>query len=249
MADIIYQPKGKAGEYAGYAFNLFVGCSHLCSYCYCKSGILAKALGGNHPTLKKCFGGRKDIAVQWFKIEIEQFRTVILANGGEIFSSFTTDPMQPETIDLTMECAKIAVEAGIKVVLLTKAAGWSIDPFIAAHPESFKIGFTLTGHDEMEPGASPNAERIQKMKEVHELGVGTFASIEPIIDFASSLEMIKQAAPYCDEFKLGLMSGFPAPVYNLSEGLNFLTEVEVLQAEFGFELMLKDSIKKFVGID
>ena len=51
----IYSPKGKAGEYAEYACNFYVGCSNGCEYCYCKKGILAATMGGNSPTLKKCF--------------------------------------------------------------------------------------------------------------------------------------------------------------------------------------------------
>jgi hypothetical protein len=30
----IYQPSGKAAEYAGYACNFYVGCSCGCTYCY-----------------------------------------------------------------------------------------------------------------------------------------------------------------------------------------------------------------------
>ena len=51
----IYCPTGKAGEYATYACNFFVGCSNGCEYCYLKKGIGAKVLGIDHPELKKCF--------------------------------------------------------------------------------------------------------------------------------------------------------------------------------------------------
>lgn len=41
----IYQPKGKAGEYAKYAVNFYVGCSNDCDYCedvkvYWKDSVL-----------------------------------------------------------------------------------------------------------------------------------------------------------------------------------------------------------------
>ena len=31
---MIYKPKGRAGEYADWAANLYLGCSHHCRYCY-----------------------------------------------------------------------------------------------------------------------------------------------------------------------------------------------------------------------
>ena len=34
IVSTIYQPKGKAGEYAKYAYNVYTGCDHGCTYCY-----------------------------------------------------------------------------------------------------------------------------------------------------------------------------------------------------------------------
>ncbi len=32
---LIYVPKGRAREYSPLALNLYRGCEHRCSYCYC----------------------------------------------------------------------------------------------------------------------------------------------------------------------------------------------------------------------
>lgn len=69
------------------------------------------------------------------------------------------------------------------------------------------VGFTLTGHDELEPNASTNDERIEAMRKLHDAGFKTFASIEPIINFADSVDMISATIGYCDLYKIGLMSG------------------------------------------
>ncbi len=61
----IYNPSGKAGEYSYWACNFYVGCSNGCAYCYLKKGRGAKILGGDCPTLKKCFKDESD-AIQVF---------------------------------------------------------------------------------------------------------------------------------------------------------------------------------------
>ena len=69
------------------------------------------------------------------------------------------------------------------------------------------FGWTLTGHDELEPSADPNVFRLQTMKRMSQDGFKTWASIEPVIDFPSSLDMIYQALNAgCQHFKIGLLT-------------------------------------------
>lgn len=69
------------------------------------------------------------------------------------------------------------------------------------------FGWTLTGHDELEPNASPNVERIATMKRMSDGGYHTWASIEPVIDFPSALDMVYQAVNAgCQHFKIGLLT-------------------------------------------
>jgi hypothetical protein len=71
----------------------------------------------------------------------------------------------------------------------------------------YAFGFTLTGHDELEKGAATNSDRIRAMKLLSMEGFKTWASIEPIIDFENSYNMIVQTVGFCDLYKIGLMSG------------------------------------------
>ena len=73
-------------------------------------------------------------------------------------------------------------------------------------------GFTLTGRDDLEPGASTNDERISTMALCNAYGFHTFASIEPIVELSSSEKVMEKALPYCHLFKVGLMSGGVKPV-------------------------------------
>jgi len=211
MGKAIYRPAGKAGEYAEYACNFYNGCSNGCEYCYCKKGVLAKQLGGDTPTLKKCFQN-EDHALAVFTKELYENLQELQQHG--LFFSFTTDPMLPETKWLTWSAIATAAREGVRSKILTKRADFA-DAMLMLNPADriqeytkyMAIGFTLTGHDEMEPNASTNAERIEAMKKLHEAGFKTFASIEPIIDIQSAFSMIFDTAGFCNLYKIGLMSG------------------------------------------
>ena len=176
----LYQPAGKAGEYAKWGCNFHVGCSNDCTYCYCKKGVLANAMGKKTATLKKCFKDDVD-AMRVFVKELEANLDELREHG--LFFSFTTDPMLPENMALTNWAAGIAVHKyGVPVKILTKCAGWvddllywldnsNSDNAEKEWRKNFAFGFTLTGHDELEPGASTNAERIEAMRKLHDAGL------------------------------------------------------------------------------
>ena len=68
----IYLPNGKAGEYAKWACNFYIGCSNNCDYCYCKRGVLSKTLGKPYTELKKAFKDEQD-AFDRFKANVAKY--------------------------------------------------------------------------------------------------------------------------------------------------------------------------------
>lgn len=202
----IYSPKGKAGEYAKYACNFYVGCSNDCSYCYCKRGLLGHAMGAPIATLKKCFKGEQDAIAEFCKELVSNLKE--LQQHG-LFFTFTSDPWLPETKALTIEAVSFAISWEIPCQILTKRADFlqDIPESWLQHKPYIAFGFTITGHDELEPGASTNAERIEAMKKLHEMGFKTFASIEPVISIEASSRMIVETLGHCDLYKIGLLSG------------------------------------------
>ena len=110
------------------------------------------------------------------------------------------------------------------------------------------IGVTLTGHDELEPGASQTHQRIRLLKRSNELGFKTFASIEPIIDFDSSFRMICDSYLFCDLYKIGLKSG---EKYSKQELIYFIEGVNGLchKKAANIPVYFKDSLLKAAGID
>lgn len=247
----IYQPAGKAAEYAQWACNFYVGCSNGCTYCYLKKGRGAAILGGDVPTLKKCFRDETH-ALEVFEKELKANLPKLQRHG--LFFSFTTDPMLENTAFLTLIATLMCVGVQVPVKILTKCSrGYDV---FKAFIESVKFksrmsliafGFTLTGHDELETGASTNAERIESMKKLHDAGFKTWASIEPIIDFETSYNMILATRDFCDLYKIGLQSG-----YKCQNGVEKERMIRLIDKTIDHALTpiyFKDSLLKAAGIE
>lgn len=241
----LYNPSGKAGEYSNWACNFYTGCSNNCDYCYCKLGVLSR-LWHEVPVLKVCFKDDDD-AINLFLIEVLKNISELRKLG--VFFSFTTDPMLPETIELTFKAINTLITNDIPVKVLTKRADW-VDSFLskqgilvnngkAIRKHKVAFGFTLTGHDELEVNASTNIERIAAMNKFHLSGFRTFASIEPIVDFNSSLEVIKRTLGYCDLYMVGLMS---RKKYDLVDTQTFVEKLNELPG--APKIYLKESLQK-----
>lgn len=245
----IYNPSGKAGEYSYWACNFYKGCSNGCTYCYLKKGVLNHALGGDKPELKQCFKDEKN-ALEVFEKELMQNLAELQKHG--LFFSFTTDPMLKETIYLTLAATAIAIRNNVPVKILTKNADflnynvWVV-PFPKLSSEDIKLisfGLTLTGHDDLEPNASTNVERINAAYKLKQAGFKIFFSIEPIVDFMSSWRMICDSYMYCDLFKIGLMSG---KKYDKKELISFIKDVNLL-CQNNTLIYWKDTLLQQAGI-
>jgi len=214
---ILSRPKGNAEEYGRWSVNPYIGCSHGCLYCYLKKGPSGAYLGQDAPVLKKGVVNEEH-AYHLAMTEIYANYEEIIRDGG-LFMTFTSDPCVWETRDIFFGIAlESARDLRIPVMILTKSADfisyWKyvdiasgmLDRNGMVKPR-LSFGWTLTGHDELEPNASPNAKRINAMRLVSANGLKTWASIEPVIDFPSSLDMIYQALNAgCQHFKIGLLT-------------------------------------------
>lgn len=254
---ILSKPKNNAKEYGRWAVNPYLGCTHECSYCYLKEGVWKNTLGGNMPVLKKGLVS-KHHAYHVAMAEILENREQIIRDGG-LFMTFTSDPCNRETRELFFSIIDSCIgyvhtpkDEVIPVMLLTKDATfvddadsvprdrpWNADlipwntTFGLRSPEVLSdrtaFGFTLTGHDEMEPHASKNAERIKTLKWLSDRRYRTWASIEPVIDFESSYQMVRDAvAVGCEHFKIGLMTKRTRvcrSMYDAGEAICFINHV------------------------
>ena len=244
---VIYQPSGKAGEYAQWACNFYTGCSNNCDYCYLKKGPYAH-VWTDYPKLKSSFKN-EDEAFQCFVKEVNKNLDALRHHG--LFFSFSTDPMLEETAALTIASMEYCVRQDIPCVVLSKCARMAEcldNPVFNSERgrELLVFGSTLTASDMEEGNASSHLERINTLAAFHSAGFMTFASIEPIVSFAASLEAVKDAAPYCKLFKIGLMSGVKKDYYDVIDCVRFIAQVRAVTVLHECQVYWKNSMRKFI---
>lgn len=265
---IIYQPKGPAGEYAKWAVNLHNGCTHGCTYCYNRRGVLSHAFGEEpklaKPILKEAlklshkpkpidgalpypqFCNALDICNATRKIISHDLDLLgeELRNDGGLFFSFKCDPMTDRTAWVTLTAVRECMHRNIPVIILTKSTRWIGRYGISdLNKDLLTIGFTLTGMDEMEVNAPSTKERIEALHKVHEMGIKTFVSLEPVIDIKKAIDVLHDCLPYSDEIRIGLQSPYKKDRYTRSDIIRLLSVVQPMP-EFcpKVNIVLKDSV-------
>lgn len=242
---IIYQPDGKAFEYCHWAANFYNGCSNGCDYCFNNKGLNAATVGGLNVRLKKTLIDEQT-AFELFKADLDKFGQQIIDEDSAIHFNFVSDPCLPETLPLNWACIEYALSKGVPCQVLTKRADWLGESCVQkalciGKGGLLKVGFTLTGHDEREPGASPTIQRIQAMKILHDTGICTWASMEPIISPDRSYQIIDATKEFCLHYKIGIMSG--ARSYGVQEIRELVSKVQALGLP---SVYWKDSLVKFI---
>lgn len=244
----IYEPSGAAYEYSHWACNLFTGCNNRCDYCYNRHGISSALLGAEASTLKKSLGDPKKAFVI-FEEELHKVKKLMKPDDS-LFFSFVSDPMLQGNRDLSLACIELALEQDVKVQVLTKCTDWVYVPHIldecVIFSDSIAFGFTLTGMDAMESNCANNtAERLKAMQELKKYGFKVFASIEPVIDADKAVRCIRKAKPYCDLFKIGLVSKMGIK-FNKEQVTDFVEKVQFYVGN-AVPIYWKRSIRDIVG--
>jgi len=142
------------------------------------------------------------------------------------------------------------LDTGIPVLTLTKLTGWiktDKGQELLSHPNAKRmlaIGFTVTGHDELEPGADNNDVRIHHLHQLHDRGFLTYVSVEPVLDYGTALKVIRECAPFARQLKIGLISGHHLPS---SDTVSFINSVRNTANSSGTKIYWKQSIRNCIG--
>lgn len=227
MANIIYEPSGKAREYSELAANFYTGCAHKCKYCYCPS-IMRKSLDewSSNPHARTS-------VLSSFTNDCK--RATNEQKNKELLFSFMSDCYQSdEAAFLTRQALLVAEQYEFKNVnVLTKAGFRAVKDFdIFQRNKSWKFGSTIIMRDEAlrqewEPGASSIQSRYEAVKEAKKRGIYTWISIEPVINADEALKVIKDMYYITDFFKVGKLNHMKA-VEDTIDWKQFYNDVVVL---------------------
>ena len=203
---IIYEPKGKAREYSPLAANFYTGCDHGCKYCYAP-GIRRIKREQYLNVLP-----RRDILH-----ELEKDCRKFSYSKNQVLFNFMGDPYCKKNDEcmITRGALKLMLDNHIPVAVLSKGGKRILQDFdiIKKFGEHIKVGATLTFFDpelsnEWEPGAADPNERIATLEKLHDAGIKTWASFEPVIDPEQSLILIEKTLHCVDEYKVGKINNF-----------------------------------------
>lgn len=203
---LIYEPKGRAREYAALACNVYRGCDHGCLYCYApsatrrqKADFVASCQRPNFLT----------------KLEKEAAKYGAIDTGERILLSFTCDPYQH--LDCEVRTTRKAIEIlhrnGLRVAVLTKGgrrALRDLDLFTPA--DAFATTLTFLDDDrsrQWEPNTALPHSRINAIQQFHVTGIPTWVSLEPVLDPNTALEIIRQTHEFVNLFKVGKLNYHP----------------------------------------
>jgi len=197
-SSVIYEPKGRALEYAPLACNPWIGCVHGCRYCYGPSAFHVARENWNPPKLKANF-------LERFEKAAEELRN----DPREILFSFATDPCgTPAQAELMHDVLMVAEVYGLRLTILTKnpIAARNLIPILAQN--RWKLGTTIcfvsdSLRSEWEPGAPTISERIDGIEIARSMGVEMWVSVEPVVNFADGLAAVRLARDAADFVKVG----------------------------------------------
>ncbi len=239
--EIIYQTRGKAGEFAPLALELYTGCYHGCRYCY-----VPDAVNINRATFHKQI---KSVDNALFKLTKDAKQLKATNDSREILMGFESDPYQSfeNTVDITRQAIEILVAHNLRFTILTKGGTRAKRDFnlLEKHPKA-SFGSTLlflnqNDADIWEPNTPKIEERIKTMENAHKKGIRTWVSLEPVIDPEQSLQLIKQCHPYVDHWKIGKINYHPE-IEKKIDWIEFREEVITLLESLSADYYIKKSL-------
>jgi len=237
----IYEPKGRALEYAPLACNLYRGCGHRCTYCYAPN-VLREDREKFHASIAP----RPRILA-----ELEKDAAKLHGDPRRVLLSFTSDPYQPanEEFKLTRQAIEILHSHGLCVEILSKGGMRATQDFDLLG-ERDRVAATLTSvtgpvSHEWEPGAASPGERVKYLKEAKRQGLVTWASLEPVLDPEQSLEIIRRCHPFIDKFKVGTLNHHP--VAKTIDWKKFGNDAVALLEELGCDYYIKKDLREAIG--
>lgn len=246
-ADVIYRPAGNAGEYAPLATNPYRGCGHACAYCYVPHATHIPRADFDAGAVPR--DGYTDRLVR----DVQRYVKAGICDGHEaeqVFITFSSDPYHPGNLTRTAETIEILKAGGMAFCTLSKGGARAL-PFLPMYrPERDAYAVTLTTLDDdfsrkWERNAPLPADRIETLQVFHEADVFTWVSLEPTLNAAASIEIIRRTHKFVDLYKIGKANYVPTLAKEINWQRYTHEVIEVCQ-ELNIEHYIKRDLQQFL---
>jgi len=242
--EIIYEPRGKAREYAKLALNVRKTCEHACVYCFAPRILRMSKEDFFRP------GVPVSNLFERLKKDLKKLSTQ--NNYSEVLISFIADPYQPVEMEhpIMPSIIKMFLHYEVPFTILTKGGTRIVRDFdlLLQAGNKFRFGTTLSFYHDWiarrwEPYAASTDDRFQALKLAKEQGMRTWVSVEPIIDTDEALQIMAFIHKYVDHFSIGKINHMP----ELEKGIDwvrFRDRVVVLMETIKADYYIKESLRE-----
>lgn len=201
MRNPIYEPTGRAAEYAHLALNIYNGCDNCCSYCWGPSVLQMKPKEFHQVVRRKGLLAALD----------KQLPT-LAGTDKRVLLCFACDPYPKMETKwrLTGHILTMLSNNDIPFQVLSKSGARALADLPLYGPrDAYAASLTLINPKQskkLEPNAALPQERFETLKAFHDAGIPTWVSLEPVIDHMQTLEIIRQTHKFVDLYKVGKMN-------------------------------------------
>jgi len=212
MRPPIYEPNGRAREYAPLALNLWDTCSFSCKYCYVPK-VLHKRPEDFHIKAPPREGVLEALQGQ-LKRDADREEPKFCGGDRRVLLCFICDPYQPHEDGFTRQALELLVEYAVPFSVLTKGGMRAVRDFDLYAGGAGIFGTSLCFIDDQfarpwELGAAGVADRVNAIMGAREAGIRTWLSIEPVIEPWQALLLIEHQADIVNEFRVGKLNYHP----------------------------------------
>jgi DNA repair photolyase len=246
MNHVIYQPTGKALEFAPLALNLYSGCAHGCVYCYVPDIL--------HTSSKQFFDPAEVMGRPGVLQKLEAQAKKMAGDPRQILLSFTSDPYQPKEKDfeLTRRALIILNRYNLTATILTKGGCWGLqrDSYLLQMDSPATWAVTLTHYDRShsrawEPRAADPDDRMRSLALAKHYGLKNWVSFEPVIDPEAVYRLLDMTHEFTDHYKVGKMNYYP--LAQKIDWRRFKGEIEERLTKLGKSYYLKKDLLEAAG--
>lgn len=215
---VVYEPAGKAAEYAGLAATLYETCPHGCRYCFVPGLPHMVERGWSAAEFHTPAVARRDVVA---RLERDLAGPYLAGRRGEpILFCFACDPFPAVLASVADEVTEAALarcaDAGQAVTLLTKrphSAALLLGQMLRERRwrdvvRGWTLAATVTTMDQREASAAePLADtvgmRLWGLREAQDMGLARWVSAEPCESPAVARDVVLGVAGIVDEVRVG----------------------------------------------